>query len=142
MSSVPPPPPGCPPPMENVVEGAGAPALFLCPDECARGPRVAAGRVAQRALAALRPAEMLPKISSRPGAPSGTLAPSGKGGRGSTTAGRGGLALRARRVAGTLLRSGEGASWAPSRPGRDLLDRFGGLSGTSIVDEDGRAHPT
>ena len=66
----------------------------------------------------------------------------GKGGGGSSvTAGRGGLALRARRDAGTASRSGEGACRA-SRRGSNLQARCEGLSGASSAADAGLARPS
>ena len=112
--------------------------LEKTPGECDLGGGSRGGGaegVAPRAMAALRPAEMLPKTSSMLGAPSCTPAPFCKAlGRGSAAAGCGGLALRAPRVTGTP-RSRKGVGKAPSRPCYELMDHFGGLSGAGIIDE-------
>ena len=66
----------------------------------------------------------------------------GKGGGGSSvTAGRGGLALPARRDAGTTLRSGEGACRV-SRRGSNLRARCEGLSGAGSAADAGLARPS
>ena len=65
----------------------------------------------------------------------------GGGGGFSVVAGRGGLALRARRDAGTLSRSGEGACRA-SRRGSSLRARCEGLSGAGSAADAGLARPS
>ena len=65
----------------------------------------------------------------------------GKGGGSSVTAGRGRLALRARRDAVTTSRSGEGACRA-SRRGSNLRARCEGLSGAGSAADAGLARPS
>ena len=81
---------------------------------------------------------MLQKTSCSPSA----AVPCGEGGGGScVTAGRGGLALHARRDAGNTSRSGEGACRA-SRRGSNLRARCEGLSGAGCAADAGLARPS
>ena len=80
---------------------------------------------------------MLQKTSCSPNA----AVPGGEGGGLSGAAGRGGLALRARRDAGTTSRSGEGASRA-SRRGSSLRAHCEGLSGAGSAADAGLARPS
>ena len=99
------------------------------------GPQWGRGRLPP---CASRAAEMLQKTSCSPSA----AVPCGEGGGGSSvTAGRGGLALRARRDAGTTSRSGEGACRA-SRRGSNLRARCEGLSGAGSAADAGLARPS
>ena len=81
---------------------------------------------------------MLQKTSCSPGA----AVPCGEGWGGPfVAAGRGGLALRARRDAGTTSRSGEGACRA-SRRGSGLRERCEGLSVAGSAANAGLARPS